>query len=161
PNGASVLLGNGDGTFQPLQFFGTPSFPNQVVVADVNGDGKPDLVSASGGGRVSLLLGNGDGTFTLLPPSSGAGLRHPPYLADLNGDGLADSVVLDRSGKILVRQGLPGADSPFAPPIVLNPGRSARDLTLLRTATGWAVATADSSFDPTLSGPNHFVYTVS
>src|SRR5262249_34280670 len=40
-------------------------------------------------------------------------------------------------------------------------GRPARDLTLLRTAAGWAVAAADLSFDPALSSPNHFVYTVS
>jgi hypothetical protein len=156
PYGADVLLGNGDGTFQAQRFFGTSYPPGQVVVADVNGDGRPDLVSGIG-----VLLGHGDGTFTPLSPSSGVDLRNTPYLADLTGDDLLDSVVLDGSGNILFRKALPGADSPFAPPVTLNPGRPARDLTVLHTATGPVIATADASFDRTLSGPNHFVYTVS
>ena len=40
------------------------SDPTAVAVADVNGDGKPDLVTANDGDdTVSVLLGNGDGTF--------------------------------------------------------------------------------------------------
>src|ERR1700733_13631777 len=40
------------------------SSPNYVAVADVNGDGKPDLLVANeGSSTVSVLLGNGDGTF--------------------------------------------------------------------------------------------------
>jgi hypothetical protein len=159
PYGADVLLGNGDGTFQPQRFSGSSSYPVQVAVADVNGDGRPDLVFVGGG--VSVDLGHGDGTFTPLSPGSGVGLRNTPYLADLTGDGLLDSVVLDGSGNILFRKGLPGTDSPFAPPRILNPGRPARDLTVLHTATGPVIATADARFDRSLSGPNHFVYTVS
>jgi hypothetical protein len=159
--GASVLLGTGDATFQPPKTIGFPTIVTLVAVADVNRDGKPDLVFVSFSGSVIMDLGHGDGTFSPLSPSSGVGLRNTPYLADLNGDGLPDSVVLDRSGNILFRQGLPGAGGRFAPPVVLNPGRPARDLTLLRTAAGWAVAAADLRFDPALSGPNHFVYTVS
>ena len=47
-NTASVLLGNGDGTFQAKQFFGTGSTPESVVVGDLNGDGVKDLVTADG-----------------------------------------------------------------------------------------------------------------
>ena len=43
---ASVLLGNGNGTFQAKQSFGTGSYPVSVAVADFNGDGKRDLVTA-------------------------------------------------------------------------------------------------------------------
>ena len=43
----SVLLGNGNGTFQAQQTFATGSNPTSVAVADVNGDGKPDLVVAN------------------------------------------------------------------------------------------------------------------
>src|SRR6516225_1503420 len=38
--------------------------PTAVVIADVNGDGKPDIITANfGSNDVSVLLGNGDGTF--------------------------------------------------------------------------------------------------
>jgi|SRR5438552_4511701 len=63
----SVLLGNGDGTFQPQVEYPTNGYPVGVVAGDFNGDGKIDLaVSAisfdQSTGFVSLLLGNGDGT---------------------------------------------------------------------------------------------------
>ena len=45
-NTASVLLGNGNGTFQAKQSFGTGIAPESVAVADFNGDGKSDLVTA-------------------------------------------------------------------------------------------------------------------
>src|SRR3989442_1694874 len=60
----SVLLGNGDGTFQPAQTFGAGSGAVSVAVGDVNGDGRPDLAVANNySNDVSVLLGNGDGTF--------------------------------------------------------------------------------------------------
>src|SRR5262249_21473634 len=117
--------------------------------------------------RETVELGNGDGTFTPASAASAVGLRNTPYLADLNGDGIPDSVVLDTSGHVLFRQGLPGPDSPFAPPVTLDDAahlgedRPARDLPLLHPATGLAIATADARFDPGLSSANHFVYTVS
>ena len=58
-NGFSVLIGNGDGTFQPAMLNGTTRGLWFVAVGDFNGDGKPDLVTANG--SVSILLGNGDG----------------------------------------------------------------------------------------------------
>ena len=70
--GVSVLLGNGDGTFQTAVNYDT-SGAYSISVADVNLDGKPDLV-VDGGGGVSVLLGNGDGTFqTAVNYSSGGG----------------------------------------------------------------------------------------
>src|SRR5437667_12975 len=62
----SVLLGNGDGTFQPARLFAAGSGPNSVVVGDFNHDGKTDLAVADYGPStqrattVSVLLGNGD-----------------------------------------------------------------------------------------------------
>jgi hypothetical protein len=57
-NSVSVLLGNGDGTFQAHQDFGTASHPRSVIAADLNGDGAPDLVVAAGYSPsvVSVLL---------------------------------------------------------------------------------------------------------
>ena len=43
----SVLLGNGNGTFQAQQTFSTGFDPVSVAVGDVNGDGIPDLVVAN------------------------------------------------------------------------------------------------------------------
>ena len=43
----SVLLGNGNGTFQAQQTFATGDQPSSVAVGDVNGDGKPDIVVAN------------------------------------------------------------------------------------------------------------------
>ena len=64
PNGntVSVLLGNGDGTFQPRVDYASGAFPQAVAVGDFNGDSKQDLVVANANG-VSILAGNGAGGF--------------------------------------------------------------------------------------------------
>src|SRR5712692_2560768 len=60
----SLLLGNGDGTFQAAQNFDAGSGPTSVAAGDFNGDGILDLAVADfPSNKVSVLLGNGDGTF--------------------------------------------------------------------------------------------------
>jgi hypothetical protein len=65
----AVLLGNGDGTFQPPLTYDAGYQPLPLVVADVNGDGKTDallttqLIRNSLHSAVGVLLGGGDGTF--------------------------------------------------------------------------------------------------
>src|ERR1700752_4905732 len=60
----SVLMGNGDGTFQKPVQYPVGVNPESVATADFNGDGNLDLVAANfDGPSVSILLGNGDGTF--------------------------------------------------------------------------------------------------
>ena len=62
----SVLLGRGDGTFQPQRRFDATPAPWAVDVGDLNGDGFLDLVaidSVQGPSTVAALLGRGDGTF--------------------------------------------------------------------------------------------------
>src|SRR5206468_1762617 len=66
-NNVSVLLGNGSGGFSPAAASPVAAGinPSSVAVADVNGDGKPDLVTANfGSNNVSVLLGNGSGGFS-------------------------------------------------------------------------------------------------
>lgn len=97
----SVLLGNGDGTFQTAVDYNSGGyFSETVAVADVNGDGKLDLVVASGeeywaapDGAVGVLLGNGDGTFQQVVPYVLGSVVDSVAIADVNGDGKPDLIV--------------------------------------------------------------------
>ena len=58
-----MLLGNGNGTFATRVNYNTGSAPIAVAIADLNGDGKPDVtVANSGSSNVGIMLGNGNGT---------------------------------------------------------------------------------------------------
>jgi hypothetical protein len=95
----SVLIGNGDGTFDSAVKYDAGEGPLSVVVADFNGDGRLDLAVANNRSRnVSLLWGRGDGTFDD-PVNFAAGLN-PRSLAvgDFNGDGQLDLAVVNDGG---------------------------------------------------------------
>jgi len=90
-----VLLGNGNGTFGSTASFTTSHGPAWIAVADLNGDGKPDLAIAHccGATDTTFMFGNGDGTFQ--PDVHLAASVSPSTLqvADLNGDGKPDLVI--------------------------------------------------------------------
>jgi hypothetical protein len=104
----SVLMGNGDGTFRPeVSYDGGGSQPNFVAVADVNGDGHPDVVVASycmsvddcNDGGLGVLLGNSDGTFQAPVNYSAGGYgAFSLAIADVNGDGRPDLIATTAYG---------------------------------------------------------------
>jgi hypothetical protein len=98
----SVLLGNGDGTFQPPHSYRSGGFNStSVATEDVNEDGKLDLVVANnspdhgaGNKGIGILSGNGDGTFgTVEMYNSGGDGATTLTVADINRDGKGDLLV--------------------------------------------------------------------
>ncbi len=106
-----ILLGNGDGTFQAVKTYGRggwASLGNPVVVADVNHDGKLDILA----GNLGVLLGNGDGTFRgAITYDSGGANAFSVTVADLNGDGKVDLALANGSAGVLLGNG----DGTFQP----------------------------------------------
>lgn len=120
-SGVRVLLNRGDGTLAPDVAYANDSAagagPVSVTVADVNGDGLPDIITANGSnGTVSVLINDGDGTFAA-PITYPAGSDPVAVaVADLNGDGHPDLMVADLAGdsvQILLNAG----DGTFAAPL--------------------------------------------
>ena len=109
-----VLVGNGDGTFQPPAYYTAALGATGLTVADFNKDGKLDLATADQFGTVAVLLGNGDGTFgapTILDdtqPIAGVGrINTIPIVllaGDFNLDGNVDLLVGDAQPDV----GVPG-----------------------------------------------------
>jgi hypothetical protein len=97
------LLGNGDGTFQPLEpqnILTAGELPTAIAVGDFNGDGNLDLAVANGGNgatnsSVTIFLGNGHAQFTTVAqqPTVGVFPRGMISAIDLNHDGILDLVV--------------------------------------------------------------------
>jgi len=93
--GVSILLGNGDGSFQPYRFVVCDESPTWIAAGDFNNDGDLDLAVTTASNTVDVLLGNGDGTFALSTSISlGAGVDPQSVAAaDLDGDGKIDLVL--------------------------------------------------------------------
>ncbi len=136
----SVLLGNGDGTFNTAKNYNLGALSSEAILFDVNGDHKLDLVMVTG-----VALGKGDGTFgAVIPyPDITYGLPSHVAVADFNQDGFPDVAVATKSSSgsgdqisILAGNGT-GSFTPFS---TANPD-------LFGSASIGAIAAANLSSD--------------
>ncbi|MGA2737761.1 MAG: VCBS repeat-containing protein [Bryobacteraceae bacterium] len=121
-NTVSILLGNGDGAFQPAVAYAAGTSPGTLAMGDFNLDGNLDLVVNSNSNYITILLGNGDGTFAA--PVHYAALEDPGSVAvgDFNGDGKPDLAVGTFGVPNFVRILLGNGDGTFQPPTTCNAG---------------------------------------
>ena len=121
----SVMIGNGDGTFQPSREIPVGRGMSEIAVGDYNRDGFEDLAIGGTQGRVYRLDGVGDGTFVQRPTL--IALVDPSFIpvtdidvADFNGDSIQDLVAaIPHNGSrtaILIGNG----DGTFRTPLVLT-----------------------------------------
>jgi len=101
PGGIAVCFGNGDGTFQSATYYQTGSdyYSGDLMIADFNHDGIPDVVTTGESG-VWLFIGKGGGVFNpgVLIPIANTALAHLA-VADFNGDGAPDVIVTLNNAK--------------------------------------------------------------
>lgn len=144
----SILFGDGNGTFRPAVTIAGPR-TEFIAALDVNGDGKPDLVSPSGS-AVAVLIGKGDGSFAEPIRYDVKGdmvYAWAWWLAtgDLDGDGVTDLVV-----SVYGAAGpSPTADGQLA--VLLNNGDGTfSDAVFHEDRAAWAVALGDFDGDGNL-----------
>ena len=124
-NTISVMVGNGDGTFQPTREIDVGRGMSRIAVGDFNRDARNDLAIAGDSSRLYRLYGNGDGTFVQQPTltmtaDTFAVDATDVDVADFNRDAIADLVVavaLNGSRTAIL---IGNADGTFRAPLILT-----------------------------------------
>jgi len=126
-----VFLGKGDGTFPTFSRYSLTTSAGPFFLIDVNGDGRPDVLTPYYAGLVGYFKNNGDGTFSNLVPLGASPSSNLMVAAgDLNGDGILDLTFLTPSG-IAVSLGTSGPT--FAAPLTTISGGSTSPYSTLPT----------------------------
>ncbi len=150
-NTVSILMGNGDGTFQPPETLPVGSTPVAIVAGDFSGNGKVDLaVVNQGDSSVSILIGNGNGSFSAGPtydltPTTSLQPANPTAIAaaPFSGTGVVDlAVTCSGLDAVLVLIG--NGDGTFRAPVSysLGPENSGADAILASHFGGGVVSLA-------------------
>ena len=125
-NTVSVLLGNGDGTFQPQVTYAVGSDPDAIVAGDFNGDGRTDLAVANYGQTTPCRCCWATATARSSPRSPTRWGRRPDAIVagDFTGDGRTDLAVvtttLTDTGTVSVLLG--NGDGTFQPQVTYAVG---------------------------------------
>jgi hypothetical protein len=166
-NEALVYANDGSGVFgAPVSFdLGAAQSPRAIALADVDGDGNDDLITANGdSGNVSVLAGDGAGSFAAARNFPTGAFPVALAVADVTGDGKADIVTANAGNddvSILAGDGT----GQFAAPLSLSIGADAEPVSLaVADATGDGIVdivTANSALDGSPFPPPELPGTVS
>lgn len=130
PTYIGILLQNADGSLGEMQTMPTFDIPAPVAIADIDGDGRKDIVVAHDGWlAVSLYRQRADGTLMpeeLFPSIYGSWERDALAVGDINGDGRPDIVL---GSQVLLQ------NAPAATPLAVPWRRTGSALQTVRRAT--------------------------
>ena len=102
PGTLMVLTNNGNGFFGSNATLNVGSFPDSVIAADVNGDGKLDLICANGSDNtLTVLTNNGSGLFGSNATLTVVGGPRSVVAADINADGKLDLISVNLTASTL------------------------------------------------------------
>lgn len=114
--GVSVAFSTGAGFGEPIQLpLGAYGYPSALRMADLNGDGKPDLIATEDfGNRVSIILNHGGGTFSVRASYTAGYFPVAAAPGDFDRDGKIDLAVVNSDQTLSILTGL-GAGQFLAP----------------------------------------------